>query len=311
MERSWTVAAVVLAGGGVAVAAALSGASMLHLGALGVLALVAGVVASLGHRRAPSVMVPAALEELEARIAQAAQARSEMQARAETAGRFREEFVAAVRHELKTPLNAILGFTQVLLDELDGPLTPQQHEDVTAIRQAGVYLSELVEAVLEEWVPARNTPLPLAPVDLELILRDVARLLEGQTAGKDVTVRVEVAHDVPRPQGDARRIRQVMINLGTNGLRATVRGSVTLAAKADPEGVRITVRDTGTGIAADVLPRLFEEFAQSEAARHVGGTGLGLALSRDLVEWHGGRIEVETEPNEGTAFHVILPMEPE
>jgi signal transduction histidine kinase len=139
----------------------------------------------------------------------------------------------------------------------------------------------------------------------------VARLLEGQTVGKDVTVRVEVAPDAPRPQGDARRIRQVMINLGTNGLRATTHGTVTLAAASDPEGVRITVRDTGTGIASDVLPRLFEEFAQSrKGARQQGGTGLGLALSRDLVEWHGGRIEVETEPNQGTAFHVILPLEP-
>src|SRR5690606_10628453 len=134
---------------------------------------------------------------------------------------------------------------------------------------------------------------------------------EGQKAGKPVAVRVEVAPDVPRPQGDARRIRQVMINLGTNGLRATTRGTVTLAARPDPDGVRITVRDTGTGIAPDVLPRLFEEFTQSEGARHPGGTGLGLALSRDLVEWHGGRIEVETEPNVGTAFHVILPLEPE
>jgi signal transduction histidine kinase len=310
MERSWTVAGVVLAGAGVVLAAGLSDASMGQLAGLGVLALLAGAIAALGHRRATSEVVPVALEELELRITEAAHERSQMQSRAQTAGRFREEFVAAVRHELKTPLNAILGFTQVLLDDLDGPLTPQQHEDVTAIRQAGLYLSELVEAVLEEWAPARDAPLSLAPMDLEHILRDVARLLEGQTTGKDVTVRVEIAPDVPRPHGDARRIRQVMINLGTNGLRATARGSVTLAAKADPEGVRITVRDTGTGIAPDVLPRLFEEFAQSASSRP-GGTGLGLALSRDLVEWHGGRIEVETQPNQGTAFHVILPMEPE
>lgn len=303
------LASVGLGAGAVVGAAALTGASGAPLVALAGLAAAAALVALAGGRALRRDDGRDALDALERRIEAAALERRETRLHAETAGRFREEFVAAVRHELKTPLNAILGFTQVLLDGLDGPLTPQQREDVTAIRQAGLYLSELVEAVLEEWAPARDTPLPLAPVDLGLILRDVGRLLEGQTLGKDVTVRVEVAPDAPRPRGDSRRMRQVLINLGTNGLRATAHGSVTLGAAPDPEGVRITVRDTGTGITPDVVPRLFDEFEQGH--RQVGGSGLGLALSRDLVEWHGGRIEVETEPGRGTAFHVILPLEPE
>lgn len=304
MKRASIVALAALAIAGVA-----SGAQLATVAALGLLALAAAAVAFATLPRARRDEAQSALAELERRIAEASRERQEMRARAEMAGRFREELVAAVRHELKTPLNAILGFTQVLLDEIDGPLTAQQREDVMAIRQAGIYLSELVEAVLDEWVPKRATPEPFARVDIAGLLRDVARLLEGQRAGKDVTVRVELAPDVPRPLGDARRLRQVLINLGTNALRATARGSVTLGAAKDPDGLRITVRDTGSGIPKDMLPHLFEEFSE-RSGRQPGSSGLGLALTRDLVEWHGGRIEVETVLGQGSAFHVVLPLEP-
>lgn len=309
MDRLWTIAGLL------AVAAALSvvgvaGAStpqLIVMVGVGVLASLGVLIVRRGEADDPTL---GPLAELERRIAHAAETRQETRQRADAAGRFREEFVGAVRHELKTPLNAILGFTQVLLDEIEGELTPQQQEDVTAIREAGLYLSELVEAVLEEWVPDEDRPLSIGPVDLGALLGDVGRLLEGQTVGKGVKVRVEVAADTPQPLGDLRRLRQVMINLGTNALRATARGTVTLSAAPDPDGVRVTVRDTGTGIAPEMLPRLFEEFAQAGSLRsQAGGTGLGLALSRDLVEWHGGRIEVESSLGVGSVFHVILPLE--
>src|SRR5690606_19850422 len=248
MERSWTMAALVALAALASVAvAAISGVTGGPLVALAALPFVAGAVAFAAGRAPRGEVAREVIAQIERRLEEAALEREEMRLRAATAGRFREEFVAAVRHELKTPLNAILGFTQVLLDDLDGPLTPQQREDVVAIRQAGLYLSELVDAVLAEWVPDRSTPMPLASVDLATLVREVAGLLEGQ-AKKDVRVVVEVAADLPRPLGDARRLRQVLINLGTNALRATVRGSVTLSAAPDPEGVRVTVRDTGIGI---------------------------------------------------------------
>jgi signal transduction histidine kinase len=251
-----------------------------------------------------------ALVRLQRRLDEAERQRHAMRMRAETAGRFREEFVAAVRHELKTPLNAILGFTQVLEEEIDGPLTEQQREDVTAIRQAGQYLTGLVESVLEEWVPDREAPIHFGTVDLGPIVRDVARLLEGQTVDKPVAIRVEVAPGLPRPVGDARRLRQVLINLGTNALRATATGSVTLRAERHAEGVCVSVVDTGTGIDPELLPRLFEEFSQGgTTSSQVGGSGLGLSLTRDLVESQGGRIELDTEWGKGTTFRVVLPLE--
>ncbi len=300
--------------GGVALfAAALFGApSDMELAALASLILIAALVSFLaGPRRSVSAYVSPALNELERRIENAERQRHEMRMRAVTAGRFREEFVAAVRHELKTPLNAILGFTEVLLNEIDGPLTEQQREDVTAIRQSGEHLSELVESVLAEWAPEETeTPSPLHPVDLAPLVREVARLLQGQARGQ--RVRVEIAPELPRPLGDALRLRQILINLGTNALRATPRGTVTLSAAPDRDGVRLTVRDTGRGIDAAELPKLFDDFHQAgSASERAGGSGLGLGLTRDLVEWHGGQIEVETTLGEGSAFHVILPLEPE
>jgi signal transduction histidine kinase len=310
------LSAVLCGGGALAATAASGAASPGQLGGLAALALLAGAVAWLGGPKLSRERLPeldSAVAELHERVEAAARTRHEMRMRAETAGRFREEFVAAVRHELKTPLNAIRGFTEVLLEEIDGPLSEQQQEDVVAIREAGLYLSELVEAVLADWVPEeREEPLPLARVDAARLLTEVARLLEGQATSGKVAVRVELAPELPRPLGDARRLRQVLINLGTNALRATKEGSVTLAAAPDEDGIRLSVRDTGTGISPDALPHLFEEFSQGGSPQsRRGGSGLGLALTRDLVEWHCGRIEVETALGEGSVFHVVLPLEPE
>lgn len=309
MKRSWTIGGFVLlaslATALVGVASGVSEGASVVLVTLPVLAALLALIGSRSPRRHISGTPVIAPD----RENDEALTREAVWLRAAEAERFREEFVAAVSHELKTPLNAILGFTQVMLDELDGPLTPQQREDVVAIRQAGLYLSELVEGLLEEWAPRREVADPLPSVELEPVLQDVARLLEGQTMDAEVAIHVVVAPDVPSPRADARRLRQVLVNLGTNALRATRRGSVTLEAAPHRDGVRITVRDTGTGIDPELVPRLFDEFVQG--SRQSTGSGFGLALSRDLVEWHGGRIEVETERGVGTAFHVFLPLEPE
>lgn len=261
-------------------------------------------------RRRPSQLVELdeAIDELEAELERVGATWSETVRRAETAGRFREEFVSAVRHELKTPLNAILGFADILLQEVDGPITERQREDLDAIRSAGEYLQELVEAVLAEWRPRKGTPLPIGRVELSPLLDGVANILRGQLRGRPIAIRVEVPEGLRGPLADARRVRQVLINLGTNALRATERGAVTFGASDEGEDVRLTVTDTGSGIDPDALPTLFSRFTQAgdEPSRE-GGSGLGLALAREMVEWHGGRIEVETKVGEGTRVSVLLP----
>jgi signal transduction histidine kinase len=223
------------------------------------------------------------------------------------AGRFREEFVAAVRHELKTPLNAILGFADLLLQEVDGPLTAQQHEDVDAIRSAGIYLRELVEAVLAEWRPRRDTPLPMSIIDVRKLLEHVARILEGQARGRPVELRVELPEPVRGPLADERRLAQVLINLGTNALRATAQGQVTFSASDEGEYINLSVRDTGEGIDPAALATIFQRFERG--SDRTDGSGLGLTIAREMVEWHGGYIEIETKRGEGTVFSVMIPKE--
>lgn len=273
-------------------------------------AALAALTAACPLRRRPSQLVELdeAIDGLEAELERVGAQWSETVNRAETAGRFREEFVSAVRHELKTPLNAILGFADVLLEEVDGPLTERQREDVEAIRSAGEYLQELVEAVLAEWRPRKGTPLPIGWVDLRGLLEGVASILRGQLRGRPIEIRVEVPPDLRGPLADERRLRQVLINLGTNALRATARGTVTFSASDAGDHVRLTVADTGSGIDLDALPTLFSRFTQSGSERsREGGSGLGLALAREMVEWHAGWVEVETKADEGTRFSVVLP----
>lgn len=265
------------------------------------------VVLSLHHAGRRNPRLDEAVAALEARQAEAATERRAMRTRAETAGRFREEFVAAVRHELNTPLNSILGFSGVLLQEVDGPLNDAQQEDVESIRDAGAYLQELVQAVLAEWAPGRS-PARRSEVGLEELMSEVARLLSGQVKGKPVRIDVDVRREGLVLRADPRRLRQILINLGTNAIRATARGAVTLSADPVDGGTRITVRDTGRGISKEAQRTLFEPFQQSgHRASQRGGSGLGLSLTRDMVEWHGGRIEIESELGEGTAFHLFFP----
>ncbi len=303
-----TIGAIVVAAAACAIAYGLDADAQ---GGAGLVLVVAAVAAGLAltarpSRLDPSDEVTARLARIEDEIVAAREERYRMRMRAETAGRFREEFVAAVRHELRTPLNAILGFAGVLLQEVDGELAPTQREDVEQIRAAGEYLEELVDAVLSEWHPDRQTPLPARPIDAAAIFERVTRILEGQRRRPEVSLRWHVAEDFVAPRADPRRLVQVLMNLGTNALRATESGSIRFEARNDGDEAVLAVIDTGRGIAADRLDAIFEAFEQGESAGSAGA-GLGLAIARELVEWHDGRIEVSSEPGRGSTFAVHLP----
>jgi len=280
------------------------------LASVGAFTAVLALVASLSPTRGQASESPEldrALDRIETDVEKVTAGWTDAVTGAQTAGRFREEFVAAVRHELKTPLNAILGFADVLLAEVDGPLTERQREDAEAIQSAGGYLKDLVEAVLLEWRPQSGAPLPMRYVDVPVLLERVARILEGQIAGRAIEIRVETGPSVGRVLADERRLRQVLVNLGTNALRATERGHVTFGAQVEGPLLRLSVRDTGSGIDPEALPTLFTAFSQAgtESSRE-GGSGLGLNIVRQMVEWHGGHLEIETKLGEGTRFSVLL-----
>ena len=227
--------------------------------------------------------------------------------------RHRETYIAAVSHELRTPLNAILGFTEVLLSEIDGPLSPPQREDVTAIHGAGVHLRALVEEVIGQSA-GKPQARDLAPIAIEPLVRELGRGLEAQLRARPVTLRLVIEADLPSPVGDARRVRQILWNLGTNAIRYTERGEVTIRVAREGEVLRFSVRDTGRGIAKEDLPRIFapgerveREGERPARSRPNEGWGLGLAIAQEMAEFHRGHLEVESAPGIGSTFHFVMP----
>jgi signal transduction histidine kinase len=230
----------------------------------------------------------------------------------ETASRHKSEFLANMSHELRTPLNAILGFSQVLEKQLFGELNEKQAEYVEDILSSGNHLLSLINDVLDlSKVEAGQIELEVAPFSLrEAVERGVVMIRE-RASKNGVAVAAEVEPTVQVVTADERRIRQVLFNLLSNAVKFTPAGGRidVSAARVDGE-IQLAVADTGPGIAPDDRDRIFEEFQQTEVgAKHHEGTGLGLALSKRLVELHGGRIWVESELGAGSRFVFTLPAE--
>jgi signal transduction histidine kinase len=228
---------------------------------------------------------------------------------AQEADRIKSEFLTTVSHELRTPLNALLGFTEVLLAEIEGPLTEGQREDLRMIRASGEHLLSLFNNVLDfSALASGRIQLNVEPVDVRELLDEVASLLEGQRQGKPVAIVVDCPAHLPELEADPTRLRQIVLNLGTNALKFTPGGEVRLYARFNGRELAIGVRDTGIGIAEEDLPLLFEEFTQVGSLDTRRGSGLGLSIVKQLTELHGGRIQVESTLGQGSLFIVAFPV---
>ena len=231
----------------------------------------------------------------------------------EAASHHKSEFLANMSHELRTPLNAISGFSQVLRKELYGGINDKQAEYLDDVLASARHLLSLIDDVLDlSKVEAGQIELQVEPFSLPAALeRGVVMVREGATKGG---VRVSLSSDpgVDTVIGDERRIRQVVFNLLSNAVKFTpAGGTVDVAVARHAREVRVSVSDSGPGIAPEDQARIFEEFQQAAAGKEQReGTGLGLALSRRLVELHGGRIWVESEPGRGSTFVFTLPVPP-
>jgi signal transduction histidine kinase len=227
---------------------------------------------------------------------------------AQDADRYKSEFLDTVSHELRTPLNAILGFTEVLLAEIEGPLTEGQREDLRMIRASGEHLLSLFNNVLDfSALASGRVQVKRESVDVHDVLDEVASLIEGQRQGKPVAIVVDVPDMLPEIEADPTRLRQILMNLGTNALKFTARGEVRLRARFDGNYVAIAVRDTGAGIAEEDLPQLFQEFSQlGTREQRRRGSGLGLSIVKQLVELHEGTIKVDSERGKGSTFTVTF-----
>jgi signal transduction histidine kinase len=229
----------------------------------------------------------------------------------ETASRHKSEFLANMSHELRTPLNAILGFSQVLEKRLFGELNSKQEEYVEDIHSSGSHLLSLINDVLDlSKVEAGQIELEVAPFSLrEAVERGVVMVRE-RASKSGVTLASEVAPEVQVVTADERRIRQILFNLLSNAVKFTPAGGrIDVSAERVDGEIQVAVADTGEGIPLEDLDRIFEEFQQTDAgARQQEGTGLGLALSKRLVELHGGRIWVESQVGVGSRFVFTLPV---
>ncbi len=231
-------------------------------------------------------------------------------AKLEEASRHKSEFLANMSHELRTPLNAIIGFSQVLRDEMVGPVNEKQAEYLDDIASSGNHLLSLINDVLDlSKVEAGQVELEVHPFSLREALERGVVMVRERATEDGVRVAFDADPEVDVVDGDERRIKQVIFNLLSNAVKFTpAGGEVDVSATRVNGEVRVSVADTGPGVAPEDTERIFEEFQQSETG--VGlreGTGLGLALSKRFVELHGGRIWLESELGRGSTFTFALP----
>ncbi|MGQ9553662.1 MAG: ATP-binding protein [Anaerolineae bacterium] len=240
---------------------------------------------------------------------------AEAQAELLEAKRLKTEFVNTVSHELRAPLNFIVGFSELMVNSPDvygtAPWPKGLHEDLQEIYRSSSHLAKLIDDILDlAQIEAQRMLLRKEMASLVDVAREAADMVRPWSQRKGLSLEVIFGADIPAIEMDRTRIRQVILNLLNNAVRFTERGGITMQVSRRGDEALVSVRDTGPGIPADGLQKVFEEFVQFDMGmgRPVGGSGLGLAISRRFVELHGGRIWAESAVGEGSTFYFSLPL---
>ena len=233
--------------------------------------------------------------------------------RLERASRAKSDFLARMSHDFRTPLNAILGFSELIRDEIMGPMGNRAYADYAGdIHASGSHLLDLVNDVLDlARIEAGQFKLELTPVDVRAAVADAMRVAAPQAARKDVRIDAGPMADLPRLRVDARALKQMLLNLLSNAVKFTgAGGTISLTAGKDARDYRLVVTDTGVGIDPADIDRVLAPFGQVRPTigREEAGTGLGLPIVKSLVEAHGGRLEIDSTPGKGTAVTLCFPV---
>ncbi len=236
---------------------------------------------------------------------------AEAKERAEAASRAKSEFLANTSHEIRTPLNGLLGLVRLAQEPEVGHARLREY--LGSIEDSAQALAGIISDILDlSKIEAGHISIEQMPFDLHDLLGSVCGAYSELAAAKGLECRLEIGKGVPQwVSGDPVRVRQILGNFTSNALKYTASGSIEMAVQRRPDGrLRVQVSDTGSGIAVDVKPRLFQPFSQGDPgnARHMGGTGLGLSICRQLAVLMGGGVGVQSKLGEGSVFWADLPM---
>ncbi len=251
--------------------------------------------------------------EIENGLEKAHEELTELAAELKRAARVKSEFLANMSHELRTPLNSINGFSEVLYDETFGPLNEKQKKYVNNVLTSGKHLLLLINQILDmAKVEAGKMKPSLSSLPMKSLLNEISLLVADMVSKKKLHMLVEIADDLPSIEADELKVKEIMYNLLSNAVKFTPEGgSIGMRAKRNHSGIEVVVWDTGIGIAPENMEKIFEGFFRVDTpySRVTEGTGLGLPLSRKLVELHGGKFSVESQGlNRGTSVRFTLPI---
>jgi two-component system sensor histidine kinase BarA len=228
--------------------------------------------------------------------------------------RLKSNFLATMSHELRTPLTSVIGYSEMMLEGLGGPLTREQREYLGIIMEKGENLLQLITSILDiTKIEAGRVRLVVSEVEMGQLIGDAVSTVMPHARKKGVQLLCDEA-SVPRVLCDREKVRQCLINLVSNAVKFTSEGGkVTVGARLEnEEQIALVVSDTGIGIAAEHLPRLFDVFYQVDGSstREYGGAGLGLAIVKSFTQAHGGDVQVRSTPGRGSIFSLLLPLRP-
>ncbi len=268
------------------------------------------VISQIRHERQRATKGLVWARELEARVAERTEELRRLYDQAQAANRLKSEFLATVSHEVRTPLNVILGYTELLLEGEFGSTTPSQTAPLRQMDKRAHELLDLVNSTLDvNRLETGTMPVDLSDIEVGDVIAAVKADTQYVVENPDISLVWDSLPQLPSLRTDAAKLKVVLQNLIRNAVKFTERGTVSVRVYAHEGGVAISVSDTGIGIAPEIIPTIFEPFRQGDGSntRRYGGVGLGLYIARRLTTLLGGTISVESEVGKGSTFRIWLP----